>query len=396
MSSSAKPPGSDLEEKYDAYGSMLYRLCLVLLCSRADAEDAVQTTFLRYLSKRPAFNGAEHEKAWFIRVASNVCRDAQRARQRQSRLRADASELPEIDPGHADILRLTLALPPKYRAVLCLHYVEGYKVEEIARMLRLTRPAVKMRLLRGRERLKLGKGGRDMKPQEFTDAVRGIQADPALKEKVLALRAPAHKHKKVPRRILWPVAAALTLLLLTAGLLVLTTGPDASEGLVITAYAAGGKAVGLAPRVKTPLGRYSPLISSVPGFPFEIGFLRRSGSDFTAEIRVDAGALLTREARDGSVTDHGRTLTLRGGSTVYWSPLGENGGTAEVCRMTVCAQTPGGASAEAAIDIRRTAENEYTAEVVSMTSCPVPGTAEVKAGQQAPFHARVLRPGIGG
>lgn len=238
-----------------------------------------------------------------------------------------------------------------------------------------------------------------MKPQEFTDAVRGIQADPTLKEKVLALRAPAHKHKKVPRRILWPVAAALTVLLLAAGLLVLIAGPDASEDLVITAYAAGGKAVGLAPRVKTPLGRYSPLMSSVPGFPFEIGFLRRSGSgpvDFTAEIRVDTGALLTREARDGSVTNHGRTLTLRGGSTVYWSPLGENGGAAEGCRMTVCAQKPGGASVEAAIDIRRTAGNEYTAEVVSMTSYPLPGTAEVKSGQQAPFHARLLRAGIGG
>jgi len=233
-----------------------------------------------------------------------------------------------------------------------------------------------------------------MKAQEFTDAVRGIQADPTLKAKVLALRAPAHK--KVPRRVPWPVAAALAVLLLTAGLLVLTTGPDASEDLIITAYAAGGEAVGLAPRVKTPLGRYSPLMSSVPGFPFEIGFLRRSGSgpvDCTAEIRVDAGSLLTWEPRGGSVTDHGKALTLRGGSTVYWSPLAENGKAAEGCRMTVRAQKPGGASIEAAIDIKSTPKGEYTAEVVSMTSCPAPGTAEVKPRQQAPFHARLLRPG---
>ena len=49
-----------LAEQYDRYGAMLYRLCFVMLCSRQDAEDAVQDTFLAYLRHRPVFTDGEH------------------------------------------------------------------------------------------------------------------------------------------------------------------------------------------------------------------------------------------------------------------------------------------------------------------------------------------------
>ena len=53
----------ELSRVYGCYGAMLYRLCMVLLCNREDAEDAVQETFCSYLRAKPVFESGEHEKA---------------------------------------------------------------------------------------------------------------------------------------------------------------------------------------------------------------------------------------------------------------------------------------------------------------------------------------------
>ena len=69
----------NVREAVDEYGNMLYRLCLVMLRNTADAEDAVQETFIKYMLSSPPFNDDEHEKAWLITVASNKCRDMLRS-----------------------------------------------------------------------------------------------------------------------------------------------------------------------------------------------------------------------------------------------------------------------------------------------------------------------------
>ena len=59
----------------DAYADLVRRLCLVRLKSREDTEDIFQTVFLKYLQHTKPFANAEHEKAWFIQVTLNACRD---------------------------------------------------------------------------------------------------------------------------------------------------------------------------------------------------------------------------------------------------------------------------------------------------------------------------------
>lgn len=49
------------------------------------------------------------------------------------------------------LLDVLMQLPQKYKIVILLHYVEGYKVDEIAKLLNITSSAVKKRLQRGRE-----------------------------------------------------------------------------------------------------------------------------------------------------------------------------------------------------------------------------------------------------
>ncbi len=54
----------DLEAAVKQYGRMLYRICIVILGSEEDAQDAVQDTFCKYLEKKPKFADTEYEKSW--------------------------------------------------------------------------------------------------------------------------------------------------------------------------------------------------------------------------------------------------------------------------------------------------------------------------------------------
>lgn len=152
-------PANTIEEALDRYGNQLYRLALVMLKRPMDAEDAVQETFLRYLDRLGTFQDAEHEKAWLLTVTTNQCRDVLRARQRHPKIGLD--QVPEAghEPRDRAIWEALMALPEKYREVLVLHAVEGYRVEEIAKLIGKTTSAVKMRLSRGRKLLEesLGK-----------------------------------------------------------------------------------------------------------------------------------------------------------------------------------------------------------------------------------------------
>ena len=65
---------------FEWYMNLLYRLCYSILLVREDAEDAVQDVFLKYYRKQPTFADEDHEKAWFIRVAVNHCKDVLRRR----------------------------------------------------------------------------------------------------------------------------------------------------------------------------------------------------------------------------------------------------------------------------------------------------------------------------
>lgn len=150
----AQMPEKDMERVVEQYGTVLYRACLVTLGNHADAEDALQETLLKYLCKSPVFRDGEHEKAWLIRVAVNQCRDAIRARKRREKYERESERVCFLNAerGEEDgrILDALCSLPEKFKTVLFLHYVEEYKVSEIAELLSLTQSAVKMRLQKGR------------------------------------------------------------------------------------------------------------------------------------------------------------------------------------------------------------------------------------------------------
>ncbi|MCM1325226.1 MAG: RNA polymerase sigma factor [Bacteroidales bacterium] len=144
----------DIRDAVIKYSNMLYKICIVILCNEQDVQDAIQETFVRYLEKRPDFDSAEHEKAWLIRVAVNICRDMLRFRMRHPKVSLDELENSLAAPEQGETLKELMELPFKHKTVIYLHYVEGYRIKEIADILGMTEAAVKMRLKRGREQVR--------------------------------------------------------------------------------------------------------------------------------------------------------------------------------------------------------------------------------------------------
>ena len=145
---------TNIREAVIKYSDTLYKVCIVILCNEQDAQDAIQDTFCRYLEKKPEFRDEEHEKAWLIRVATNICRDMIRFRLRHPKVDIDEIENTLVAPEQKETLKELFALPVKQKTVIYLHYVEGYQIKEIADILGITEGAVKTRLLRGREQMR--------------------------------------------------------------------------------------------------------------------------------------------------------------------------------------------------------------------------------------------------
>lgn len=147
---------SDFEIVYDRYSGLLYRLALSHLQNAHDAEDAVHDVFAKYISEPHKFKDKEHEEAWFVKVTVNHCRDLLRKKKYRNHLSLDDIHHMKTNGITEDnsILEVLGKLSERYKAVIILHYLEGYSVDEISFMLGISVSAVKMRLSRGRDLLK--------------------------------------------------------------------------------------------------------------------------------------------------------------------------------------------------------------------------------------------------
>lgn len=143
-------------DKYETYSKLLFRIAFLHLGNAHDAEDVLQNVFIKLLYSSPEFKDAEHEKAWLIRVTQNHCKNALKTRARQSaEFHEEVAADKERDLSAAlDISMKIRALPASYKTVVFLCYYEDMTVKEIAKILKISPSAVKMRLKRGRDILK--------------------------------------------------------------------------------------------------------------------------------------------------------------------------------------------------------------------------------------------------
>jgi len=121
-----------------------------------DTEDMVQNTFIRLMGDRTVFQSEEHEKAWLIRTATNLCKDHFRHWWSKT-VGMDKVDNKAVEQPYRtnENLEMVLALPPKYKTAIYLYYYEGYSTVEIAKMLRKSHSTIRGYLHTGRKLLRM-------------------------------------------------------------------------------------------------------------------------------------------------------------------------------------------------------------------------------------------------
>lgn len=136
---------------YDRHMDTVYSVCFMYMKNKHDTEDAVGNTFLKLLEKKKTFDSEEHERAWLIRVAINICKNTITHWSRKS---IDISDLPlQSEEVRNDVLRQVLELPEELKVPVYLHYYAGYSSKEIGRLLGIADSSVRSRLLKARKLL---------------------------------------------------------------------------------------------------------------------------------------------------------------------------------------------------------------------------------------------------
>jgi len=139
---------------------------MILKC-RAEAEDVTSTVFIKLITAEISFASDEHLKAWLIVTAQNTCKDVLKSRWFSKRIDYDSIEEPSYFPKAREIWEEIVALDEKYKMPIYLHYYEGYKTEEIAKMLKVNHATVRTRLRTAKKKLKLLLGfGEEEAPHE--------------------------------------------------------------------------------------------------------------------------------------------------------------------------------------------------------------------------------------
>lgn len=139
------------EDEVERLAPSLRRIAYSIVRNEHDAQDAVQQALLAVWARRECVEFARL-KPYLTRAVMNACRDIQRARQKAIPMK----EIPEMSyqPPDGMLADVVERLPEELRLPLLLHYMEGYKLAEIAGALGQSLPQVTSRLFRARKRLK--------------------------------------------------------------------------------------------------------------------------------------------------------------------------------------------------------------------------------------------------
>jgi RNA polymerase sigma-70 factor, ECF subfamily len=152
------PRAPDLERIFLEHQSRVYRAAYRVTGSASDAEDVLQTVFLR-LVRSGGLPDVTHLTSYLYRTSVNAALDLLRARHPVASLDEVAEPAVEAEEGAERVLvraalrRALAQLRPRWAEIFVLRHFEGYGNQEIARMLGTTRAVVGMTLFRARHRL---------------------------------------------------------------------------------------------------------------------------------------------------------------------------------------------------------------------------------------------------
>ncbi len=138
------------------YLDMVYRVALNWFRNPADAEDAAQNAMLRLWQTDTDFRGEDdYLRHWLVRVTLNECKRLSGHPWRKRTVSLEECPEPVFsDPARQTLFQEVMELPAKYRVPLYLYYYEGYRVDEVGKLLGLKPSTVQTRLARARAKLK--------------------------------------------------------------------------------------------------------------------------------------------------------------------------------------------------------------------------------------------------
>lgn len=149
------------EEVVDRYADMVYRLALLQVKNRADADDIFQEVFVRLVKHIHKLQNWEHVKAWLIRVTTNCSKKHfDRYWNRNVSFLDETEEVVSHERGYevveddGFVWRAVRELPEKYRVVVHLFYFEELSITQIAKATGQRETTVKSQLFRAREMLR--------------------------------------------------------------------------------------------------------------------------------------------------------------------------------------------------------------------------------------------------
>ncbi len=119
------------------------------------APDVLQDAWIKIIRALPRLKDPLKFKAWAFRIINNQCLDALRKRRNRNPLPEpqEAVEIRQLE-AHEQVWRILESLSADHRAVLALHYLQGFEVKEIAAVLGKPTGTVKSRLYHAREKFK--------------------------------------------------------------------------------------------------------------------------------------------------------------------------------------------------------------------------------------------------
>jgi RNA polymerase sigma-70 factor (ECF subfamily) len=153
----------DFEYLFREHGRLVYRTAYAVLGNREDADDILQTVFLRLLRRETPPDLAKNPGAYLHRAAVNLSLDTLKTRRRQKttaenaervRVFADSADESPDDEKHRLLYDAIGQLNPKHAELLILRHVHNMSDAAIARMMGLSRAVIAVRLFRIRSRLK--------------------------------------------------------------------------------------------------------------------------------------------------------------------------------------------------------------------------------------------------
>ena len=160
MTKSLLRTNKEIAEIYKRQMKTVYRVCFAYMKNPSDTEDAVQDTFYKMIKSGVVFESEEHEKAWLIRTATNVCKNSVKHWFRKRVNLVDYENLLSTKNIEIDYtFEVVMELPDKYKTVVYLYYYEGYTTPEISNILQKPQSTIRNYLYEARGILKKKLGG---------------------------------------------------------------------------------------------------------------------------------------------------------------------------------------------------------------------------------------------